>query len=528
MLDFSIPQRQSKMIIVFYLFKSIKSLLIYFVFAAIGSNRMSRNGWYVSLAIAAAAAISMISPILRYLYFTFHIEGDELIIQKGFLQKERKAIPLDRIQSININQDVLQRLLGIVSLEVETAGSNAKELEIPGLDKAVANHFKDLLQERKQEILEEVTEKQDDAYVEDIENIVIDGEVFETIVSDTDTSATFKKTHTAARDTKETVILKLSLIDVLKVGITQNHLKSGGLAIGLAIGSWFKVKDIIEEYFADTVEQLSIENMILKTSISFAVIALLLFLFFSVLISLVLVINRFWDFSIVKKGDDLEVKMGLFNKKEIKIPLSKVQILEFHSNPLRKLLGFETAQIYQAQSTDSKIGSVEVPACKEVHRALLKQLVFEENIEQTTMEIACNPYSHARLRFYIVSVFALPLASVAVYFDVYVALPLIALFAAISIAMAFMYGKNSKVQRDDNFVIFKKGWIFPETVISPVFKTQAVEKWRSIFLKRRKEAHFKLHTAAGTRGLRYLKEDQLYLLLNSLNNQVIASSKKWM
>jgi putative membrane protein len=526
MLDFSIPQRQSKMIIVFYLFKSIKSLLVYFVFAAIGSNRMSRNGWYVSLAIAAAAALSLISPILKYLYFTFYIEGDELIIQKGFLQKERKAIPLDRIQSININQDVVQRVLGIVSLEVDTAGSNAKELEIPGLDKAVAQHFKDLLQERKEEILEEVADKQDDTLKEDIENVVIDKDDFENTVPDT--SATFKKTRTTAKDISETVILKLGLIDLLKVGITQNHLKSGGLAIGLAIGSWFKIKDIIEEYFADMVEQLSLESMILKTSISFAVIALVLFLFFSVLISLVLVINKFWDFSIVKKADDLEVKMGLFNKREIKIPLNKVQILEFHSNPLRKLLGFETAQIYQAQSTDSKIGSVEVPACKEVHRTLLKQLVFEKNIEQTAMEIACNPYSHARLRFYIVSVFALPLAGAAVYFHIYVALPFIALFAAISIAMAFMYGKNSKVQRDDNFVIFKKGWIFPETVISPVFKTQAVEKWRSIFLKRRKEAHFKLHTAAGTRGLRYLKEDQLYLLLNSLNNEVIASSKKWM
>jgi putative membrane protein len=47
-------------------------------------------------------------------------------------------------------------------------------------------------------------------------------------------------------------------------------------------------------------------------------------------------------------------------------------------------------------------------------------------------------------------------------------------------------------------------------------------------LKRRKEAHLKLHTAAGTRGLRYLHEDQLNQLITSVNNEVICSEEKWM
>jgi putative membrane protein len=220
--------------------------------------------------------------------------------------------------------------------------------------------------------------------------------------------------------------------------------------------------------------------------------------------------------------------MGLFNKKEIKIPLSKVQILEFHSNPLRKLLGFQTAQIYQAQSTDNKLGSVSVPACKEVHRKMLQHLIFKQPVEATEQELKCNPYSHARLRFYILSVFFIPLLAIGIYFEEYQAIaPLLVLFLLL-IFIAYMYGKHSKVIKDDDFVIFKKGWLFPQIIISPIFKTQAVEKWRSVFLKRRREAHFKLHTAAGTRGLRYLKVDELDQLLTSVNNEVIGSEKKWM
>lgn len=525
MLDVSTPHRQSKKIIIFYLFKSIKSLILYFLFAAIGSNSMGQYGWYMTAFIVLIAVTSLVSPVLRYIYFTFHIEEDELIIQKGLLQKERKSIPLDRIQSININQSVVQRILGIVSLEVETAGSKAKELEIPGLDRFFASQFKDLFQERKEEIKEEVstiTGKADDSSASEHQESVFDNE---TVV---DTAPETKIQHTSKKDTTETLILKLGILDILKVGITQNHLRSGGLAIGVAFGSWYKVKDIVEEYFSEWLEQFSWENVISGTSLSIALIAVLVFMFFSVIISVVLAFNKFWDFSIVKKGTDLEVQMGLLNKKEIKIPLSKVQILEFHSNPLRKLLGFETAQIYQAQSTDDKLGSVSVPACKEVHRTMLQHLIFKQPVEATEQELKCNPYSHARLRFYILSVFFVPLLGLGIYFEQYQGIALLCILFLLSIYMAYRYGKNSRVIKDDDFVVFKKGWLFPQTIISPIFKTQAVEKWRSVFLKRRREAHFKLHTAAGTRGLRYLKVEELNHLINSVNNEVICSEEKWM
>lgn len=516
MLDLTTPQRQSKKIIFFYLFKSFKGLFLYVLFALIGSGSSSQYGSYITMFIIFIAVMSLVSPIIRYIYFTFHIEDNELIIQKGLLQKERKAIPLERIQSININQNIIQRILGIVSLEVETAGSKAKELEIPGLDKVFASQFKELLQERKEEITEEI-------------NPV---EVEETSASDVSQDAAHESLQKATAQKRttvsETIILKLGFLDILKVGITQNHLKSGGLAIGVAAGGWYQINEILQELLPDLFEEFSWQNIISSASVGIAVSFLILFLFFSVIISIVLAFNKYWDFSMVRKGDDLELKMGLFNKKEIKIPLSKVQVLEFHSNPLRKLLGFQTAYIYQAQSTDSKLGSVSVPACKKEHRILLQNLIFEESIAATEQELHCNPYSYARLRFYITSTVIFPMIAVAYYFEQYVVIVPLVIVLLLLVFAAYMYGKHSKVIKDDDFVVFQKGWIFPQTIVSPVFKTQAVEKWRSVFLKRRREAHFKLHTAGGTRGLRYFKENELNTLLNSVNNQVIVNDKKWM
>ncbi|WP_405377804.1 PH domain-containing protein [Nonlabens sp. Asnod3-A02] len=522
MLNLSTPQRQSKKIIAFYLFKSIKGLLFYFLFAAIGTRSMGEEAWYIIALISFVVIMSLVSPVIKYIYFTFHLESDELIIQKGLIQKERKAIPLERIQSINITQNVVQRILGIVSLEVDTAGSKAKELEIPGLDREFASQFKELLQERKEEIVEVFNVETESAIVNnDLES--------NTEFNDT-TANTIKKetTYKKLKEQIETPILKLGLMDLLKVGITQNHLKSGGLAIGVVFGSWYNIKEILEEYFGDWLEQFSFENVISGTSIGLAVATIVAFLFFSVIISLILAINKYWNFSMVKKGADLEIEMGLLNKKEIKIPLSKVQILEFHSNPLRKLLGFQTAQIFQAQSTNDKLSHVSVPACTVAHQKVLQHLIFKQPVEETEIELICNPWSHARLRFYILSIFIIPSVGTAIYFEQYLAIIPLLLFMILLICMAFMYGKKSKIVKDDDFVVFKKGWLFPKTIISPIFKTQAVEKWRSVFLKRRREAHFKLHTAAGTRGLRYFKEDQLNTLINTVNNQVICSEQKWM
>lgn len=522
MLNLSTPQRQSKKIIAFYLFKSIKGLVFYFLFAAIGTKSMGEYAWYMIGFISFIAIMSLISPVIKYVYFTFHLEGDELIIQKGLIQKERKAIPLERIQSINITQNVVQRILGIVSLEVDTAGSKAKELEIPGLDREFASQFKELLQERKEEIVE--------VFNVETESAIVDNDLESNTEFNDTTANTIKKetTYKKLKDQIETPILKLGLMDLLKVGITQNHLKSGGLAIGVVFGSWYNIKEILEEYFGDWLEQFSFENVISGTSIGLAVAAIVAFLFFSVIISLILAINKYWNFSMVKKGADLEIEMGLLNKKEIKIPLSKVQILEFHSNPLRKLLSFQTAQIFQAQSTNDKLSHVSVPACTVAHQKVLQHLIFKQPVEETEIELLCNPWSHARLRFYVLSVFIIPSMGVAIYFEQYLAIIPLLLFMILLICMAFMYGKKSKIVKDDDFVVFKKGWLFPKTIISPIFKTQAVEKWRSVFLKRRREAHFKLHTAAGTRGLRYFKEDQLNTLINTVNNQVICSEQKWM
>ncbi|MGJ8685635.1 MAG: PH domain-containing protein [Nonlabens sp.] len=510
MLDISQPTRQSKLSILLYLFKGIKGLIAFVFFAA-----FSMRSWTSTLAVIGVSTFvviaTLISPVLKYLFFKFHVEKDELIIQKGWLFKERKAIPIDRIQSINITQNVVQRVLGLVAVEIDTAGSKAKELEIPALDRHFAEQLKSLLGKKKKEV-----------QLTDVVQIDESGEVI---------NEELKHQETVSKS-----ILKLDIIDLLKVGITQNHLRSGGLAIGVVIGFWYKIKDVVENYFGDIFESVEVDmEQAVKAPESFGTsvlvflsIGVVSFIIVSVIVSLIMAINKFYDYEMKLKDDYLEITMGLLNKKEIKIPLSKIQILEFHSNPLRKLLGFKTARLFQAQTQNNQVSNVEVPACHPDLQKQLQHLIFNEPVEQPEKVLLPNPWSHARFDMYVASAFAVPLIAVAAYFEYYWAIAIPLLFVLFIGFMGYKYGSNSKVLRDDDFVVFYKGWLFNSVIISPVYKTQAVEKWRSIFIKRRGEAHLQVHTAGGSRQLKYLKATEINAMQNDINNAVIQSSKSWM
>ena len=520
MIDLSLPTRQSKKSILFYLFKNLKGLALVALYAAFGMSSWATAGWS-TVFIAGIAAVALIAPILRYYFFTFHINADELIINEGFLFKQRKSVPIDRIQSININQNVLQRLLSISSLEIETAGSSGKEIEIPALEFVFAKALKDTLKSKSTAVNEASLGTDDLANTATIEN---------------QKDAADAQEVAQEKPMVAKTVMQLDVADLFKIALTQNHLKSGGLALGVVVGFWFQIKDFVAKFIGDPFEnweedlaQTAVTDTVRITDyLGSIVIAFVLFCIVSILVSFVLTFSKYWDFKMVHDGDNLEVQMGLFNRREVKMPLSKVQILEFHSNPLRHMLGYQTARIYQAQSQDTKSTAIEVPACKPAMVAQLQQLLFNEPLETAQHELKPNPWSYMRFSLYIMSLFLLPLLAASIYLEQLSAAVAAILIYVLTAYVSYNIGKRNAIQRGDSFVIFYKGWIFPTTIITPIYKVQAVELWRSIFIVQRQEIHFNLHTAAGSRNLKYFKEAEARALAHSIHREVLLTERSWM
>ena len=100
-------------------------------------NPSSENVFGVALTIFYGV-VALPAIVLQYLRFSYRITPKQIVIQKGVLKRQNRSIPIERIQNIQIQRNLVARLLGVAKVTIETAGSSATEgsLEYVGLSAA--------------------------------------------------------------------------------------------------------------------------------------------------------------------------------------------------------------------------------------------------------------------------------------------------------------------------------------------------------------------------------------------------------
>jgi putative membrane protein len=91
---------------------------------------------------ALAIAAIMLLTWLGWRSFTYAVAGDELVIERGLLQRSRRSIPLHRVQDVSIEQKPLQRLFGLALVRVETGGGEADEAALDSVGMAEARRLR--------------------------------------------------------------------------------------------------------------------------------------------------------------------------------------------------------------------------------------------------------------------------------------------------------------------------------------------------------------------------------------------------
>lgn len=89
--------------------------------------------------IVAGLAIARV-PLRRYHAKGYQMGGDRLRIVRGLLFRSDTVVPFGRVQHIDVDQGPLERLYGLATLTVHTAGTHNSSVHLPGLanDDAVA------------------------------------------------------------------------------------------------------------------------------------------------------------------------------------------------------------------------------------------------------------------------------------------------------------------------------------------------------------------------------------------------------
>jgi membrane protein YdbS with pleckstrin-like domain len=105
--------------------------IVWFVMADGGNSGLHVTGLAVTAVVALVHLIVM--PQWRYAVHRWEVTPDAVYTRSGWLDQEWRIAPVSRIQTVDSERGVLQRLFGLSNLTVTTA-SSAGPLKIHGLD----------------------------------------------------------------------------------------------------------------------------------------------------------------------------------------------------------------------------------------------------------------------------------------------------------------------------------------------------------------------------------------------------------
>ncbi len=99
--------------------------------------------------VVALLAIATLSPPLAYARWRFGFLGSLLVMRYGILFVEERAVPVRRMQHVDLVRGPIERLFGLATLVVYTAGNEGSAFRVPGLGAARARELRDRIVEAR-------------------------------------------------------------------------------------------------------------------------------------------------------------------------------------------------------------------------------------------------------------------------------------------------------------------------------------------------------------------------------------------
>ncbi len=458
---------------------------------------------YAWILFTISIVFMAVSSILKYRNFQFRINEGQLVLNAGVIVKDVTNIPLDRIQSVHLHQNFVQRILGITGLKIDTAGSVTQELEISALRRSKASAMlKELTSEISvKEVETELTELHKEEVIE-IEELV---------------------------EKERVKLVDLDFRALLTLAITENHVRNGLIAIAFVMGYGGQYFDYSEEFLIQLFDDYAPE--LIQSTIVQVFLFILFFLILSILLSFVKTILQFFDFKASVGGESFEIKSGLLRRNEFTVPLDKIQFLEWQTNIIRKFVGFENIKIHQGRSTEA-VGKnqLEIPACYAEQSNLVMETLFPE-IEEDEYFYLSQPHGYQKVfRSVILGLLGVPVFLVVAFAsEFYVsAIALFLGYIAFTIYNSQRYYESVNLWINEEILIYERGWLFPKRTVVKLFKLQSVDIRQSIFQRKRGICHLSFSTAAGKRSFRFFDQFEMAQLRDFLLYKVESYSGKWM
>ncbi|OYZ03041.1 MAG: hypothetical protein B7Y37_00970 [Sphingobacteriia bacterium 28-36-52] len=472
--DWSIPQRLSPVALIFILSKVIKASwpLVLIVIGRIIINEQNEAKTNASVGIFFILGISLlillihISQLINFFFFRICIRGSELIVTGGLFTKTKTIVPINRVQSVHLIETYLHKLTNTCELKIETAGTDATEIEVQAIRKEKALLLQTLLE-----------------------------------------SSIEEKNVNIAAETQQ--LMGIQFRDLLRLAISENHIKTFLIILAFGYSRLEDLKQVIGFDASDIIDE-QVDKA--TFSLSGFLTILIAGLFFTLLVSFIRVMLRYHEMTIISSIKGFQMEWGFLQTQQKMLFQNKVQLISWNNNFIRRILGIKILRFYMAgEDINLTKQNIQLPV---MHRHLLYQLVspYQSVWPSTNAQLNNVHPSHGWRNTLL---FVLPItigSSIAIYFwnPGYIIFPFLTLiYFAFSNWMKY---KKFRFWYNEYSIQIQKGIWGEENVLLNLNKTQHVVVKTTPFQRRKKIVTLELHTAGEKIIIPFLPIEQAQII----------------
>lgn len=436
--------------IVFNMIKSIKDLLFFFLFILVTGDMFA---FLIFLGIFLVG--NFIYALLAWYRFSYYVEENTLWIEYGIFKRTKRSIAKNRIQSIDFTESIIHRPFKLTKVQIETASGGPKaEAALSAIPLSDAIDLRKVL-----------TDKQGETIPSEQENMPV-------------------KTITFHR--------------LLIAGIT-----SGG--VGVILGFLGIALTELEDLIPDNIYDVTYEWFV-STSIMMVGLFILLLLTIVWMVSVAWILLRYGKFTVKRTEKELLITRGLLERKQLTIPLSRIQAVGIEENMFRQPLGYLTVFAEVAGgSTDEQLADSTVlfPLLHKTEVADFLEVFVPDYDWQDEEVIWTKPPRSALPLYFIRSSLFVLLAGILIYIIFPNLLWVITGFFFLSLLFGWLAYKDTGFFKSGKRVLLRHRIFKRVTILIHPKRIQAIEKKQHPIERKVKLASMRISIISNRGGKHY-------------------------
>jgi len=478
------------------LYNAIRNSPAFAISLYYGLVQKDTGEWFYALIMIVVLFTILPSLLLSFIFFKFRITDKEIYINSGILAKKKRVIPLTKVQNVNLNQNFLQKILGLTRVQIETAGDIQAEAVLEFVSNQDAERISSIIKQYQSNI-----EKAHEAERSNNDNYVL------------------------TTNSQDEVLFQMTLKDILIYGSMRFR------PLFLIFGFWLyttlqqfsSLNTQMTNFLEENVDNL--KTLDLFTLSGFIIISVVLIFLTSWIMDIIWTANVHYGFKLYSEKNKLIIKSGFLNKQMITIPFKKVQQISIISNIIKQKFGFYSLRLYTAgYGLQAKGNDLAIPnsSLEKVYEVIDK--IKNYRIPNEFLQISKKSIRRAFFRYASGLLF---LTGIISYNNLYGLL--ILLFLPFLYYFAFLDWKNRGYFFENNTLFIKYGVIIKKINIISLNKIQLMKTRETFFQRRLGLATLILDTAAVSSRAETIIRDidrdvaqQLFELINEkLNINII-------